>query len=125
MFGESEDFYFDMNFGSSPIIKHNEDNYEIQISSPIRFADLPDFDYNNFDLNNESIIKPSFNLPETQNKINEIKNKPKRCSTPKNSKKQPLIFKPFASFDATETTVNTLKECFSKNLITRCKSTYF
>jgi len=132
MFGDVDDGFMDLNFGSSPVTNHGDDmnsmGYGISTYSPSRYADLPEYDNTGYPYPDNSFVNqmpqymehvPIKAAPKTEQK------KIKRATTPKASKRQPLIFHPFASFDATESTVHTLKECISKQANyrpTKCKT---
>ena len=120
MISDVDDFFMDMEVFSSPIIDRTqyeqpqEYNYELNNTNYIDFQMLDDnaqpYEYNS--------ISPVKKYYENSEKLAFptpiVKPLPNVCLTPK-PKKQPLVFQPFASFDATELTVKALKERISVN----------
>ena len=118
----------DFTFNSSPVDTHSYqmDEFKLSIENP-RFAD-PDFDYPNYSTFSldSSFCQPISNFQTDQQQNDIVPSTPPKRGQRDNSKekkvpltpkpkKKSLIFQPFASFEATELTVQTLKKSLKKH----------
>lgn len=115
---DKERFDDDFGFNSSPVADHPapELDFSIGLDVPFRTNDYQtEFDFSNIGFTTEyemqskgfmeNIETP---MPQQPSQTENIQQYNTRPMTPK-VKKQPMVFRPFASFEAAEITVQTLK----------------